>query len=463
MTWLIVSREIREFYRDGRFLFGAGLIVVLFVTAFLVGIEQQHNILFEREIAQQLDYDDWLNQPERHPHDATHQGMHVFKPIPPLSFVDPGITNYVGSTQWLQAHRQTEVKFLPAQDATGLQRFGSLTPAWVIQVLGPLLIIVLGFNSFSGEREQGTLRQLISLGVPSWKLLGGKALALFLGALLLIVPLLFFSAWSVFSDELTSTRQDTLVRLGFLALGYLVYLGILIFIVLAVSALTSTSRTSLIVLLAFWIVGTTLAPRVLVDLARMVYPTPTQAEFKEQLSEDLSRKYSKAWQEHFGTDQRWGSDVPLSRWGEALRVDDFAGYGAIDHHFGSLWGRYEDQRRLQEYFGLLFPMLSVRSYSMAMSATDFTHHRSFATSAESHRRLIQDLVSDNLTEHADGHEERHFDYKVGKEFWSKVPQFEYTTPTALFALQSALNSLGILLASLLMSVFFALWSSKKLV
>ncbi len=463
MTWLIVTREVREFYRDGRFLFGAGLVAVLFITAFLVGYEQRQNVFSEREVAQQLDYDDWINQPERHPHDAAHQGMHVFKPIPPLSFVDPGITNYVGSTQWLKAHRQTEVKFRPAQDATGLQRFGSLTPAWVIQVLGPLLIIVLGFNSFSGEREQGTLRQLISLGVPSWKLLRGKALALFLGAFLLIAPLLLFSVWAVSGDDLAGSRHDTLIRSGFLVLGYLVYLGIFIFVTLAVSALTATSRISLIVLLAFWIIGTTLAPRALVDVARMVYPIPNQAEFNTQLNQELQREYAEAWQEHFGTDKRWGSDVPLSRWGEALRVDDYAGYDAIDRHFGALWDRYEDQRRLQEFFGLLFPMLSIRSYSMAMSATDFTHHRDFATSAEDHRRLIQDLISSNLTQHADGHGERHFDYKVGKEFWSKVPRFEYAAPAAFFALQGSLNSLGVLLASLLISIAFAFWSSRNLI
>lgn len=463
MTWLIVTREVREFYRDGRFLFGAGLIVVLFITAFLVGFEQRKNVLSERKVAQQLDYDDWVNQPERHPHDAAHQGMHVFKPVPPLSFIDPGITSYVGSTQWLKAHRQTEVKFRPAQDATGLQRFGSLTPAWVIQVLGPLLIIVLGFNSFSGEREQGTLRQLISLGVPSWKLLGGKALALFFGALLLVVPLLFFSFWIVSSDILVGGRHDVLIRLGFLVLGYLVYLGIFIFVALAVSALTATSRTSLIVLLIFWIVGTTLVPRVLIDVARMVYPAPNQVEFSAQLNEDLQKEYSKAWQEHFGTGDRWGSNVPLSRWGEALRVDDLAGYDAIDRHFGALWDRYDDQERLQELFGIVFPMLSVRSYSMVMAATDFSHHRDFAVSAERHRRLMQNLISNDLVEHADGHGEHHFNYKVDKEFWSNMPQFEYASPNVLFALQRSVSSLAILCASLLISVIFALWSSRKLV
>ena len=116
---------------------------------------------------QALDYEAWLQQGPRHPHDAAEQGMHVFKPEPPLAVLDPGIEPFVGSTVWLQAHRQSELKFRPAQDATGLQRFGELSPAWILQVLLPLIIIVIGFNAVSGERERGTLRQLLSIGVPT--------------------------------------------------------------------------------------------------------------------------------------------------------------------------------------------------------------------------------------------------------------------------------------------------------
>jgi ABC-2 type transport system permease protein len=52
----------------------------------------------ERSAGQALDYDAWLNQGRRHPHDAAEQGMHVFKPEPPLAIVDPGIEPFVGST-----------------------------------------------------------------------------------------------------------------------------------------------------------------------------------------------------------------------------------------------------------------------------------------------------------------------------------------------------------------------------
>jgi ABC-2 type transport system permease protein len=57
--------------------------------------------------------------------------------------------------------------------------FSEFWKIFMMTALGfPLLIIIIGFNAMSGERERGTLRQLLSLGVPVQSLLVGKAMAL---------------------------------------------------------------------------------------------------------------------------------------------------------------------------------------------------------------------------------------------------------------------------------------------
>jgi ABC-2 type transport system permease protein len=48
---------------------------------------------------------------------------------------------------------------------TSLQRFSPLSMAFGLQILVPLLIVLLAFSAFTGERERGTLRQLLSIGV----------------------------------------------------------------------------------------------------------------------------------------------------------------------------------------------------------------------------------------------------------------------------------------------------------
>lgn len=87
MIGLIAMRELKEFQRDGRLYWTGGIVLVLMLTALLVGWQQQSSANAERSAAQELDYDDWIQQKERHPHDAAHQGMHVFKPEAPLSMV----------------------------------------------------------------------------------------------------------------------------------------------------------------------------------------------------------------------------------------------------------------------------------------------------------------------------------------------------------------------------------------
>lgn len=453
---LIAARDFREFVRDGRLLCTGGLIAVLLLTALAVGWQRQAALQAERVTAQALDYDDWLAQPARHPHDAAEQGMHVFKPEPPLSIIDPGIEPYVGSTLWLQAHRQSETKFTPAQDATGLQRFGTLSGAWVVQVLGPLLVIILGFSAFAGEREQGTLRQVMSLGVSARSLLAGKALALGGSIAILLLPAAVIGAAAALIQSEPSRLADTIARLASLALGYAVYIGIWIFVVLAVSARIRTSRMALIALLGLWIASAILLPRAISDLSDVSFPSPSRTEFNRALDDDLDKTQRRVWREQFGVESAWSPDLPLNKWGIALAKNDQAGYAVFDRHYRARWDNFERQRRAQELSGFIAPTLALRSFSMAMAGTDFAQHRDFATAAERHRRKIQDMVSADLVAHDDPIGNQHFTYKADKSFWAKVPKFEYRTPAVGFAWRAGLLSAAVLLVMLMISAAAAL-------
>lgn len=455
MVWLIACKDLRERLRDGRLYWAGGLVALLLLTALAVGASHQRGARAEQAAAQSSDYQDWLAQGARHPHDAAHQGMHAFKPDAALALVDPGINPYIGSTVWLQAHRQSEVKFRPAQDATGLQRFGDLSVGWILQVLGPLLVVVLGFNAFAGEREQGMLRQTLSLGVPPLRLLWGKALALAMALAVLLVPAALIAAAAVALFAGSGERLDALLRFAGLALGYALYLAIFVFATLGVSAASRSSRVAIAVLLALWIANAVVAPRVLSELSRALFPSPTRLAFNQALAADLKATSDKTWMQAFGTTERWSKDVPLNQWGIALKLDDQASYAVYDRHFGRLWDTWEQQQAVQEAGGLLLPLLAVRSFSSAMAGTDFAHHRDFTTAAERHRRLIQDIVSQDLVDHADPLGHQHFAYQASPALWAQVPAFDYHAPSAGWALARGGASALVLCASLALAVAFA--------
>ena len=455
MIGFIARKELVERFRDGRLLWAGGLVIALLLTALAVGFRHQEEARAEQVAAQSADYKDWLTQGRRHPHDAAHQGMHAFKPEGALALLDAGIAPYIGSTIWLQAHRQSEVKFRPAQDGTGLQRFGDLTVGWILQVLGPLLVILLGFNAFAGEREQGTLRQLSSLGMRPATLLWGKAAALgaSLGILLLPAGLLAAAAVAVTADP--DHAGDAILRMALFAVGYAAYLVVFVFLTLGVSAWVASSRAAITVLLAVWICNAILAPRLVSEVSRLIFPSPTRLAFNEALGRDLKKTSDEVWMKAFGTTERWGKDVPLSQWGIALKLDDQASYPVYDRHFGRLWDTWQQQQRVQDLAGIVMPLLAVRTFSSAMAGTDFAHHRDFTTAAERHRRLIQDIVSEDLVDHADPIGDRHFAYQADPSLWAKVPAFDYHAPPAGWALKESGLSLIVLVLACAAAVGFA--------
>ena len=453
MIALIALKDLRERLRDGRLYWAGGIVALLLLTALAVGYAHQRNARVEQAAAQDADYQDWLRQGARHPHDAAHQGMHVFKPDPALALLDPGINPYIGNAIWLQAHRQSEVKFRPAQDATGLQRFGDLSAAWILQALGPLLVIVLGFNAFSGEREQGTLRQALSLGVAPRQLLWGKAASLGLSLLWLLAPAGLVAAVAV---ALAGGGADAALRYAALLGGYALYLAIFVFITLGVSATARSSRVAITVLLAIWIANTVVAPRVMAQASRALYPSPTRLEFNQALNDDLKATSDRVWMQAFGTTERWSRDVPLNQWGLALKLDDQSSYKVYDRHYGRLWDTWERQQTVQEAAGWLMPLLALRAYSASMAGTDFAHHRDFTVAAEGQRRVIQDLVSADLVAHADPLGHQHFSYKAGASLWARVPAFDYHPPAAGWALRHGAPALLMLCAGLVLSLAGAL-------
>ena len=446
---------MREAFRDRRLLWAGALVVVLMLVALVSGWTRQAQVNSERSAGQALDYNAWLQQGHRHPHDAAEQGMHVFKPEPPLAVFDPGIEPFVGSTVWLQAHRQSELKFRPAQDATGLQRFGVLSPAWILQVLFPLLIIVIGFDAVSRERESGTLRQLASIGVPARSLLLGKAAALAGCVAILIVPIAARLRRTADRARAGHRPRRCDLRMAGLAAGYGLYLGFYLFLTLAVSAWARSSRAALVLLLGFWVVTTLIAPRTASEAANLLWPTPSRLEFDAHLSHDIADAAGKAWAEKLGVRTQWDPALPLGKWGAALRVDDEAGYGMLDQAFGRLWDTFERQQRLQQFVGVVAPVTALRGFSMGLAGTDFSQHREFSTAAEAQRRTIQDIVSDDLIRNADPLGNAHFTYKAGPELWASVPQFQYQAPSVGFALAHHWPSLALLGLMFGLSAFLA--------
>lgn len=467
MIGIVARKEMTEMFRDGRFRWSAGITMALLVGALALGWQHYSEVNAQHEAARAATRQNWLHQPTKSPHSAAHYGVYAFKPKMPLSLVDQGVDPYVGVSAWLEAHKQNEFKFKPAQDATALQRLGELTGATVLQLLIPLVIILLTFSAFATEREQGTLRQLLSLGVRRSDLAWGKAVGIAgaLGALLIPAVAIGIIALALASDNGSFAASGP--RMAMMALSYLLYFGAFIGVSLAVSAWASSSRLALVSLLGFWIFNGLIAPKAVTDISRAVYPTPSALEFAKSIEQDIERGMDG----HNPADKRvedlkarllkqYNVDsidkLPVNFAGVRLQEGEEFGNKVFDKRYQALWETFEKQERIHRLASVFAPVLAVRSVSMGLAGTDFPAHANFSRAAEDYRRLINREMNLDIAKNAKADV-----YTRGKDLWEKIPEFRYDAPDLSWVLSRQTLSFAMLALWTLIALAAASLAAKR--
>jgi ABC-2 type transport system permease protein len=457
----IARKELLDMFRDGRFRVLSVAVLAVSLLSLAVGWKQYADVSRQHEAAQAATRAQWLNQTKKNPHSAAHYGVYAFKPKSPLAIVDTGVDPYVGVAVWLEAHKQNEFKYRPAQDRTAVERFGEMTAAETLQILVPLFIVLMTFAAFAGEREQGTLRQLLSLGVKPRDLAIGKAAGVGAALMLILLPaaVLGVAALGLTSDG--GFLSGSPVRAALLVVFYLIYFAIILAVSLGVSARARTPRVALVVLLTCWFANSLVASRVAADVASWLHPTPSAVEFQKAMEADLTkpgemeRRLDKRKAELMRQYKVDSVDaLPVAFAGVSLQEGENHGDEVFDAHYGRLFDTFERQNTVFQLGGLAAPMLAMRSVSMALAGTDFEHHRHFITAAEDYRRVIQRAMNDDIMAHP-----TKGTYIAGKELWDRVPEFEYEAPATAWVLVNTRWSFGILAVWLMLA---AGWMSRPI-
>ncbi|MEW6737878.1 MAG: DUF3526 domain-containing protein [Acidobacteriota bacterium] len=466
----IARKEFTEMLRDGRYTWASIIVLVLLFISLVMGWKHYREVNTQHRLAQAETRQQWLRQPAKNPHSAAHYGAYAFKPKLLTAFLDRGVDNYTGVAVWLEAHKQNDFKYRPAQDATAVQRFGELTAATVMQLLIPLLIILFSFGAFVVEREQGTFRQLLSIGVMKTDLALGKVLGIS-GALgLLLIPATIIGVVALTLTSENGSFAASLPRLALMALSYLLYVGIFVSLSLTVSAKAPSSRLALVILLGFWIANGLIAPRIMADLARRVYPTPSAFEFAQSIEHDLKNGTDG----HNPADKRAEElkqyvmkqynvtkieDLPVSFAGISLQQGEEDGYIVYDKHYGALWSLFEQQNKLKQLVAVTAPMLAINSISMGLAGTDFAQHRDFAEKAENYRRMFIKMMNEDMIVHA---VKEDFSYQASPALWQTVPDFKYNAPGVGWVLRNHIVGVIMLMLWFIAATVALLVAIKKI-
>lgn len=467
----IARKEMTEIWRDGRFRWSGFIVFALLLIALAVGWKNYTTVKREHDAANAESRQTWENQGKRNPHSAAHFGVYAFKPKTPMSLVDSGLDSYTGTNIWVEAHYQNPSRGRPIEDATALQRFGELTAAGVLLLLLPLLIIFLGFDAFAGERERGTLRQTLSIGVKRNHLVLGKLLGLLAALAVLLVPATIAGVLALALATSNDLLLSSLPRFALLGLSYLLYCTAFAGVALAVSALAAMARLALVVLIGFWIFSSLVVPRLANDLAERLYPEPSSQQFWAAVDRDLkegidghdpANNRTKALEEkllqQYGVAKK--EDLPINFNGIALNAGEEYAAQVFDKHWSRVWDTYYSQQKVHQAFGIAAPFMSTRSLSMGFAGTDLAHYEDFTAVVEQYRRDLNRMLNMDFAENSATKEG--YNYFVDREVWERSPDFAYRQPSAAWALSNRIWDLLILFAWALGAIAVGIFAAVRM-
>ncbi|TNE69982.1 DUF3526 domain-containing protein [bacterium] len=169
--------------------------------------------------------------------------------------------------------------------------FRMLDLSFIFQVILTLFAVLFTYDAISGEKESGTLKLTFTNSVSRAQYLIAKMIGSSIGLLApLLIPILIgLIMIQLFGIHLTT--EDWLSILLFLGSGFVLILVFMI-IGLSISAWTSKSSTSFLVLLAIWISTVMIIPRAGVIAADSMVNIPSDSELASQKSTFAAEKNS---------------------------------------------------------------------------------------------------------------------------------------------------------------------------
>lgn len=403
----VAATQLQLMWRERRLVWLALTVLLLAGVSVATSAARLSAQAQERRAVAQAEAKLWDSQGVIDPHNAAHVGRAVPAPVRPLAAFDPGLTDFVGSSVFIEGHAQNPARHRPIEAGAALSRFGGFSAAWALQVVAPLLIILAGFGTMSGAVARERLRQELGAGAPAAALVGGRLIALAVAAGVLALAMVVVSLPAILLQGAGQTDVAALAAIGG---AYALYLVAFCALTVAASGLFASARAALVVLLAFWALATILAPRVAPAIAESMQPTPSALAFRAAVTEEAENGVSG----HDPADKRLDgvkaellarynvSDVeqlPVNFRGVSLEFGEKNSTDTYNRHFERLYAVYRKQEAAARAFALISPTIALQPLSRALAGTDFGAHLNYLRGVEDYRYRLVQRLNDEVKNH----------------------------------------------------------------
>lgn len=272
MVLTILKKELYDNFMSFRFFIALLLCVILLPTGILINKQN-----YERKRASYLEAKNLYEQ--------SLQGNATQNLVKAKGYREPSELAMLanGLDETLPSHVSTDYAdglILSAEtylDNPLSVLYGKIDFAFMVNIVMSLLAIVFTFNATTGEKEEGTLKLILSNSLARWKVLVAKFLGAFISIsipliLAILISLILLSASGTFDVF----QADFLLRFGLIILISFVYISVFINIGIFISSMTQKSLNSKIMLLFMWVIFVLTIPKISNMITQVIYPVKSR-------------------------------------------------------------------------------------------------------------------------------------------------------------------------------------------
>lgn len=439
---LIASHFRQSVFKNTALYIITFFIGILLLYATFSGWENYKNQNETSEKYQHESREDWLKNPDKNPHRMAHYGNFAFRKSTPLSVFEFGMEPFFGNAIFLEAHKQNTANFSEAGFSNSMLRFGEISIAMVLQVLLPLLIFFLGFNAIAYERENGTLKILLTQGINWKQLLIGKILGVASVIMILFVPtiIILVLVW-LFLQDFSITADETIKMILFI-LFHFAYLLFFCVIAVLISAVSKTSKKALITLIGIWLLFTIILPRTTQAIGAYIYEAPSKIQFNSDIEKDILKQGDS----HNPNDPHYKTikdsllraykvdsvqKLPFNYSGYIMTEGEKISSRIYNEHLEELLKVYKKQNSFSKTVSFLNPFIAIKNLSMGLSNTDYESYVNFQKQAEDYRYKMAQKMNALQIKYISNKKPGPNDKPliIGKEHWADVEEFHYEAKT----------------------------------
>jgi len=204
-----------------------------------------------------------------------------------MSIFVQGLERRMSRPAYFSLHKEVEFDDIPYTNFL-IDMYANPDLMYIVQIAMSLLALLFAFQSICGERENGTLRLILSNAVPRDTILLGKWVGGYIG---LVIPFLLAMGIGVLAISLmpsVSLSAEHWIRLAWLLVASLLYISAFFTLGLLISTLTKQTITSFLVSLFAWVILVLVLPNTGTLLARELKPVESAQQL--QVKKDLMKR-----------------------------------------------------------------------------------------------------------------------------------------------------------------------------